>query len=97
MLTVQIKPQLAFANGKKMQATQFNVVSISDNLYDSVCFKYTLYDANMVWSGESTCSLEGREAYTTWDATATGAHKIVADAIGLEIVADAPKLFEFES
>jgi hypothetical protein len=97
MLTVQIKPQLAFANGKKMQATQFNVVSISDNLYDSVCFKYTLFDENMVWSGESTCSLEGREAYTTWDATATGAHKIVADAIGLEIVEDAPKLFEFEA
>ncbi len=97
MLTVQIQPQLAFANGKKMQATQFNVVSISDNLYDSVCFKYTLYDANMVWSGESTVSLEGREAYVTWDATATGAHKIVADAIGLEIVSAAPKLFEFEA
>jgi hypothetical protein len=97
MLTVQIQPQLAFANGKKMQATQFNVVSISDNLYDAVTFKYTLYDANMAWSGESTVSLEGREAYVTWDATATGAHKIVADAIGLEIVEDAPKLFEFEA
>jgi hypothetical protein len=96
MLTVQIQPQLAFANGKKMQATQFNVVSISDNLYDSVCFKYTLYDANMVWSGESTVSLEGREAYVTWDATATGAHKIVAAAIGLDIVDTALKLFEFE-
>ena len=96
MLTVSIQPKLAFANGKKMEATQFNVVSINDNLYDSVTFKYTLYDANMVWSGESVWSLEGREAYLTWDATATGAHKIVADAIGLEIVADAPKLFEFE-
>jgi hypothetical protein len=97
MLTVEITPQLAFANGKRMEATQFNVVSISDNLYDSVTFKYTLYDANMVWSGESTVSLEGREAYVTWDATATGAHKIVANAIGLEIVEDGPKLFEFES
>jgi hypothetical protein len=96
MLTVQIQPQLAFANGKKMQATQFNVVSISDNLYDSCTFKYTLYDANMVWSGESTVSLEGREAYVTWDTTATGAHKIVAAAIGLQILLDVPKLFEFE-
>jgi hypothetical protein len=96
MLTVQITPKLAFANGKKMEATQFNVVSISDNLYDSCTFKYTLYDANMVWAGESTHSLEGRESYVTWDATATGAHKIVAQAIGLEIVEDAPKLFEFE-
>ena len=96
MLTVQIQPQLAFANGKKMQATQFNVMSISDNLYDSCTFKYTLYDASMVWSGESTVSLEGREAYTTWDATATGAHKLVADAIGLQIVDESPKLFDFE-
>lgn len=97
MITVQIKPQIVFANGKRMQATQFNVVSISDNLYDNCTFKYTLFDENLVWSGESVCSLEGRDNYLTWDATATGAYKIVADAIGLEIVDAAPKLFEFEA
>ena len=85
MKTVQITPQLAFANGKRMEATQFNVVSISDNLFDHVIFKYTLFDENMVWAGESTAELVGVEAYQTWDATPTGAYTIVAEAIGLEI------------
>jgi hypothetical protein len=85
MRTVFIKPQLAFANGKKMQATQFNVVSISDNLFDSVTFKYTLFDENMVWAGESVFSLEGRETYLTWDASPEGAYTLVAAGIGLEI------------
>lgn len=85
MRTVQINPQLAFANGKRMEATQFNVVSISDNLFDHVIFKYTLFDENMVWAGESTTELVGVETYQTWDATPTGAYTIVAAAIGLEI------------
>ena len=97
MITVQIKPAKAYVNGKQMIATQFNVKSLNDNLYDSVTFLYTLLDENGVWAGEATTSLEGREAYTTWDATATGAHKIVAQAIGLEIADEAPKLFDFEA
>lgn len=97
MITVQIKPQAAFANGKRMTATQFNVVSISDNLYDHVIFKYTLFDENMVWSGESVHELVGRDNYVTWDATASGAYSIVADGIGLEIEPTIGKLFEFES
>ena len=85
MKTVQITPQLAFANGKRMEATQFNVVSISDNLFDHVIFKYTLFDENMVWAGESTTELVGVTAYKTWDATPEGAYTIVAGHIGLEI------------
>jgi hypothetical protein len=86
MKTVQIKPQIAFANGKRMMATQFNVVSIQDNLFDHVVFKYTLYDENLVWSGESTYELNGIEQYSTWFATPEGAFEIVAQGIGLEIV-----------
>jgi hypothetical protein len=86
MRTVQIKPYVAFANGKRMIATQFNVVSISDNLFDHVIFKYTLFDENMVWAGESTTELVGVTAYKTWDATPEGAYQIVADCIGLEVL-----------
>lgn len=94
MITVQIKPQAAFANGKRMVATQFNVVSISDNLFDHVVYKYTLFDENMVWAGESTTELVGLEQYQTWDATPEGAYTIVAAAIGLEILAEKTVMFE---
>lgn len=97
MITVQIKPAKAYVNGKQMIATQFNVKSLNDNLYDSVTFLYTLLNENGVWAGEATTSLEGRENYTQWDATASGAFALVAIAIGLEIVDESPKLFEFEA
>jgi hypothetical protein len=96
MKTVQIMPQLAFANGKKMQATQFNVVSISDNLFDHVIFKYTLFDQNMTWAGESTTELVGLEQYQKWDASPAGAYTIVAAAIGLEIAPTVDKTAMFE-
>jgi hypothetical protein len=86
MKTVQVNPATVFANGKRMTATQFNVVSISDNLFDHVIFKYTLFDENMTWAGESTDELVGLEQYQTWDATAEGAYTIVAKNIGLEIL-----------
>ena len=88
MKTVHIKPQVAFANGRRMIATQFNVVSISDNLFDHVVFKYTLMDANGSWAGESTYELKGLSEYSTWFATPEGAYAIVAAGIGLELVSD---------
>lgn len=87
MKTVAIKPVLAFANGKRMIATQLNVVSVSDNLFDRVIFKYTLLDESSQWAGESTFELNGIEEYSTWFATPEGAFEIVAAGIGLEIVA----------
>lgn len=97
MITVQIKPAKAYVNGKQMIATQFNVKSLNDNLYDEVTFLYTLLDENGVWAGEATYSLTGRENYTKWDASASGAYQIVADGIGLEIVQVAGKMFDFEA
>lgn len=97
MLKVEIKPAVAFANGKRMVAKYFNVKSLNDDLHETVTFLYTLLDENGVWCGESTYVLEGRENYLAWDATASGAHKIVAQGIGLEIVDEAPKLFDFEA
>jgi hypothetical protein len=86
MKTVQVKPYTAFANGKRMVATKLNVVSIQDNLFDHVVFKYTLLDANNSWAGESTFELNGIAEYSTWFATPEGAYEIVAAGIGLEIV-----------
>jgi hypothetical protein len=86
MKTVQVKPQAAFANGKRMVATKLNVVSIQDNLFDHVVFKYTLLDATNSWAGESTYELNGIAEYSTWFATPEGAYEIVAAGIGLEIV-----------
>jgi hypothetical protein len=88
MITVKIKPQIVFANGKRMLATQFNVVSINDNLFDFVTFKYTLFDDNMAWSGESVFELKGLEQYQTWFATPEGAYEIVAAGIGLELLSN---------
>lgn len=86
MKTVQIAPQIVFANGKRMSATQFNVVSIQDNLFDHVIFKYTLFDDASQWAGESTYALVGLAQYQTWFATPEGAFEIVAAGIGLEII-----------
>ena len=91
MKTTAIKPTTAYANGKRMTATQFTVISIQDNLFDSVTFKYTLLDDNGVFAGESTFSLEGLEEYTQWDTTPEGAFEIVANGIGLEIVKEENK------
>lgn len=95
MKSVQIKPQAAFANGKRMVATQFNVVSIGDNLFDHVTFKYTLLDVNGVWAGESTYELDASN-YSTWDATPAGAYKIVATGIGVEIIEEDAKVMFIE-
>lgn len=97
MITVQIKPAKAYVNGQQKVATQFNVKSLNDNLYDEVTFLYTLLDENGVWAGEATHTLKGRENYTKWDATASGAYKIVAEGIGLELVPTIGKMFDFEA
>lgn len=86
MVKVAISPAIAFANGKRVTATHFNVVSIKDNLFDNVLFLYTLLDEHGQWAGESTCELKGREEYQTWDASPEGAYTIVAERVGLEII-----------
>lgn len=86
MKTVHIKPAVAYVNGKRMTAVHLNVVSVQDNLFDHVVFKYTLLDADGLWAGEATYELVGLEQYQTWFATPEGAFEIVAAGIGLEII-----------
>lgn len=86
MKTVTIKPAVAFANGQRHIAIQFQVKSVFDNLFDHVIFKYSLLDQNGQQSGEGAYELKGRDAYQTWDASAEGAYNIVAKGLDLEIV-----------
>lgn len=90
MKTVAIKPIKAFSNtGKLLMATQLNVESKFDNLFDHVIFAYVLLDAGNQRCGESTFPLIGRETYCTWDASAANAFEIVASGIGVELVTPA--------
>jgi hypothetical protein len=104
MRTVSIQPQVVFANGKRMMASHLSVTSIEDDFFGKALFKYTLYDQNMVWAGESSliCNyVEGETSEVTsqgdgfvnctWDASADGAYQVTAQAIGLEIVPTAGK------
>jgi hypothetical protein len=87
MKTVQIVPVKAFTNtGKLTLATQLNVESKFDNLFDRVIFGYVLIGDDNQRCGESTFSLVGLDQYITWDTTAANAFEIVAAGIGVEIV-----------
>lgn len=96
MKSVSILPTLAFANGQRVSATQINVISIQDNLFDYVLFKYTLLDENGAWAGESTFELKGEKEYQTWDTSPEGAYNIVANGIGVTIVKE-NKLLTFNT
>ena len=96
MKTVRIKPVTAYVNGKQMTAEAISVVSVCDNLFDHVVFKYTLFDAACQWSGEASYELKGIEQYQTWDASPEGAYAIVAAGIGLEFEPAVGKLAFFE-
>jgi hypothetical protein len=96
MKTVKVNPQAAFANGKRLVAEAINVVSISDNLFDHVVFRYTLVDKDGVWAGESTYELKGSEQYGKWDTSAQNAYEIVIAGLGLEILPTLSKSSIFE-
>ena len=85
MKVVRIKPAVCYANGKRVIATQLNVTSVQDNLFDHVIFKYTLLTEAGQFAGESTYSLNGVDQYSTWDATPAGAFELVAAGIGVEL------------
>jgi len=79
-----------------MIAESINVVSVSDNLFDHVVFKYTLFDGAGMWAGEASYELKGEAAYKTWDASPEGAYLIVAAGIGLEFLPSVDRSSFFE-
>lgn len=80
-----VAPHSAFCNGQKLDIEGISVVSIADNLVDTVSFKYTLVDRNGSFAGDGVCSL-GPDTYTLWDASAAGAYRLVCETIGLELL-----------
>ena len=83
MKKVKILPTVAFANGKRFEAHFMSMTSASDNLFDHVIFRYTLYDIQGAYAGESSFELKG-EDYKKWDASPEGAYKLCLEAISLE-------------
>lgn len=95
MKRVQITPQVCYCNGRQVTATQFSVVSVADNLFDCVTFKYTLYDDKGAFAGEGKVDLDGCDCYSKWDASPEVAYSIVAKSLGLELIPTVGgKLFE---
>jgi len=94
MITKQIQPAKAYVNGKQMIAEKINIISIGDNLFDHVTFKYTLFTDDGGWAGEATFELVGLDDYKKWDASPEGAYQIVADGIGVEFVPMMGAFFE---
>jgi hypothetical protein len=97
MITTAIKPFPCISYNKLSQATSFHVRSVNDDFYDHVKFFVTFLDGDNAQCGECTYEITTRAEYVTWDATATGAYKIVAQALGLELVQKTGNLFEFEA
>jgi citrate lyase synthetase len=79
-----VKPLAVFHNGGLGKITKISLRSVSDNLIDAVTFKYVVFTEADETVGEGEVSLDASN-YTTWDASATGAYKIVCNAVGLEI------------
>lgn len=96
MLFKRTKPLDVFFGGKRNQVENINVVSIADNLVDTVTFKYTVAMGDVgheIYVGEGTVTVTPDD-YQKWDASALGAYQLVCNEIGLELV-EPLKLFEF--
>jgi hypothetical protein len=96
MKSVKVTSQIAYVNGKQTTIEAINVQSVFDNLFDHVVFRYALLDAHGVQCGEGSFELKGEEQYTTWDASADGAYKIVIAGLGLEVLPTVDKSSIFE-
>ncbi|PUE09000.1 hypothetical protein B9Z51_08690 [Limnohabitans sp. T6-5] len=79
------QPLAVFSNGGLTHITKISLRSVSDNLVDSVTFKYVLFTESDETVGEGEVSLDASN-YGTWDASANGAYKIVCSRLGLELV-----------
>jgi hypothetical protein len=68
-----------------MAADQLVVTSEHDNLVDEVTFRASLQNADGAELTWAQVSLDASN-YASWDASALGAHRICAEALGLELV-----------
>lgn len=82
---MQIKPYKHITPSGPAIATELVVTSLQDNLLDAVTFRCRLMDADGAEVATTHVSLNAGN-YGTWDATAEGAHRICAAAIGLTLI-----------
>jgi hypothetical protein len=68
-----------------MAADQLVVTSEHDNLVSEVTFRASLQNADGAELTWAQVSLDASN-YASWDASALGAHRICAEALGLELV-----------
>lgn len=63
----EIQPVSIWYNGTMVQATIYNLVSISDNLSTSATFYYQLFSASQLQLADGNLTMDGfdYEAYTT--------------------------------
>ena len=64
----EIQPVSIWYNGIMVSATIFNMVSINDNLTDSVTFYYTLLTTDKIQVAEGNLTMSGAD-YTTYSSS----------------------------
>ena len=64
----QIQPISIWYNGQMVQATIFNMNSISDNLIDSATFYYQLFSSTNIQLAQGNLSITGAD-YTTYSSS----------------------------
>jgi hypothetical protein len=83
MKSVPIIPQIAYANGKQVTIHSVHVLSVFDDLFSHVVFKYVLLDEHRQPCGEGAYTIKEKAIYDTWDATPEGAYLMVIDYLGM--------------
>lgn len=81
-----INPIKVVFKGGLADLSFLKVTSVFDNLTDYVCFEWNVFVSETESAGGGRVELKGLENYITWDASAMGAYKIVADSVGLELI-----------
>jgi hypothetical protein len=84
----EIQPVSIWYNGSMVQATIYNMVSISDNLSTSATFYYQLYSASQLQLADGNLTMNGfdYEAYSTSPDSNAYAYNWGASKLNLTLV-----------
>ena len=84
----QIQPVSIWYNGQMIQATIFNMVSISDNLSTSAIFYYQLFSSTNIQLADGNLTMDGfdYQAYSTSPDSNSYAYSWGASKLNLTLV-----------
>ena len=84
----EIQPVSIWYNGQMIQATTFNLSSISDNLLNSATFYWQLFDATKIQVAQGNLIMDGfdYEAYSTSPDSNAYAYQWGAEKLNLTLV-----------